>query len=220
MGRWVVLGFALGAALWAQDSGRQELANGKLLVAARALRDPNFAETVVLLVDVNDRGTIGLVLNRRTKAPLSKVFPLPEDSKIGADPVYSGGPVEPAGALALLASDKPSEGARRIFDGVYLASSRPLLDKALAEGRDANRFRVYLGYGGWAPGQLEAEVELGAWRVLAAKTGLVFDAEPDSLWDRLNRLAKTEIAGLVPRGPRSSRADDTRPLWPFPGTGR
>ncbi len=196
MRRRTLLWMALGALVRAQGAGEEDLAQGRLLIASRALRDPNFAETVVLLLEMNGQGTVGLVINRRTKAPLSKVLPLPGDSKIGSDPVYSGGPVETSSALALLRSAAPVEGARHIIDDVYAVASRPLLDKTLAQGRDAGHFRVYLGYGGWAPGQLEAEVELGAWRILSAKSALVFDADPDALWDRLNRLSHTEIALL------------------------
>lgn len=194
MRRRTLLFMALGGLARAQESGEQSLGQGRLLVASRELRDPNFAETVVLLIEMNGQGTVGLVINRRTKATLEKVLTLPAGSKIGSDPVYSGGPVESSAALALMRSATAVEGARHVSGDMYVVATKPLLDKALAESRDAGHFRVYLGYGGWAPGQLEAEVELGAWRILTAKSGLVFDEDPDSLWDRLHRLSHTQIA--------------------------
>ncbi len=194
MRRRTLLWMVLGGLVRAQESGEQSLGQGRLLVASRALRDPNFAETVVLLIEMNGQGTVGLVINRRTKATLEKVLALPAGSKIGSDPVYSGGPVESSTALALMRSATEVEGARHVSDDIYVVATKPLLDKALAKNRDAEHFRVYLGYGGWAPGQLEAEVELGAWRILTAKSGLVFDDDPDSLWERLHRLSHTQIA--------------------------
>ncbi len=194
MRRRTLLWMALGGLVRAQESGEQGLGQGKLLVASRELRDPNFAETVVLLIEMNGQGTVGLVINRRTKATLEKVLTLPAGSKIGSDPVYSGGPVQSSAALALMRSATAVDGARHVSEDIYVVATKPLLDKALAESRDPGHFRVYLGYGGWAPGQLEAEVELGAWRILTARSGLVFDDDPDSLWDRLHRLSHTEIA--------------------------
>ncbi len=181
----------------AQEDGGQRLAAGKLLIAAPEMRDPNFAQTVVLVVKYSDSGTVGIVLNRRTKAPLARVFDLAPGAPNASDPVYAGGPVEESGVLALLRSQAKPEGAEKVFGDVYLVTTRALLEKTVKAGKPAAEFRVYLGYGGWGPGQLEAERDMGAWTVLAGKDGLVFDDDPGSEWERLKALSETQIAGLM-----------------------
>ena len=173
----------------------QELATGRFLVASRTLGDPNFAETVILLVHYSeDDGTVGLIVNRQTDIPLSRVFRDIRGAKDRKDPVYMGGPVEPGSVLALLKSASKPEEATRIFGDVYLISSRALLEKSLAGGAETNTFRVYLGYAGWGVGQLEHEMELGAWHVLPADASTVFDPDPDAVWTRMIRRTELRIA--------------------------
>jgi len=183
---------ALGAA------AGQDLAAGKLIVAKPELGDPNFAESVILLIDYDkDKGAVGLILNRRTKVPISRVFP--ELKAPVSDPVFLGGPVETDAAQALMrASSKPAD-ANHVFADVYATGKKDVIDKSIAAGAKASRFRIYVGYGGWAPGQLEHETELGAWAVIRATPEVVFDDDPDSLWMRMNRATDTRIALLTSR---------------------
>jgi len=168
------------------------LAVGKLLVAARELGDPNFAETVILIVDYDpDKGTSGLIINRRTDVPLSKVFPAIKTAR--NDPVYQGGPVETTAAQALLRASARPANATRLFGDVYVTGSKELIEKSVAAATASSSFRVYVGYGGWAPGQLEHEIELGAWDVLNGLPPIVFDDDPDSLWGRLEETAHERI---------------------------
>src|SRR5258708_4053877 len=90
----------------------RDLATGKILVARRSLVDPNFAETVILLVQHDDDGTAGLILNRQTKIPLSKLSTEMESAKGRTDRLYHGGPVEPAGIMALLRTPPNPEHAQ------------------------------------------------------------------------------------------------------------
>ncbi|MFN3323109.1 MAG: YqgE/AlgH family protein [Bryobacteraceae bacterium] len=168
---------------------------GKFLVASRDLPDPNFSETVVLLTQYDEEAVMGLVINRPTRIPLSRVFEEVQDAKGGSDPIFSGGPVRTAGVLALHRSPTKVEEAQRIFDDVYLVSTTRLLEKLLLAGPDRSVFRVYLGYAGWAPGQLEREVELGAWHIFPGDSAAVFHLEPESVWPRLIRRTETVIAG-------------------------
>ena len=168
-----------------------DLAPGKLLIADKDLPDPNFAESVVLLIDYNDKGAMGLMINRRSKLPLSRLFPEAKEEKNGSDPIYAGGPVEGAAGFGMLRSrTKPNE-AKPIFSDVYMITTKALLEKTVASGKESSVFRVYLGYCGWGAGQLEREVEAGAWHILPASAGLVFDDDPDSVWTRL--IHKTEL---------------------------
>ena len=168
----------------------RELAAGKLLVAARNLPDPNFAETVVLLADYGPDGAMGVILNRRTEVPLAQAFP--ELRRIPADaaPLYLGGPVAATGVLALLRAEGTPEGGRAVLPGVHLITTREPLEAAITATTDPDRLRVYLGYAGWGPRQLDAETAEGVWHVLEADADLVFDREPGSLWRR--QIARTE----------------------------
>jgi putative transcriptional regulator len=180
--------------LQAQSSSIKDLAAGKLLVAGRELGDPNFIETVILLVHYDKESTMGLVLNRRTRVPLSRVFDDLKAAKGRTDPVYVGGPVERNGVLALVRVRPKPEGASNVFADVHLISTKELLEKTVAAGTESGIFHVYLGYAGWGPGQLEHEVELGAWFIFRPEAGMVFDTDPETLWPRLIQQTELRIA--------------------------
>jgi putative transcriptional regulator len=144
---------------------------------------------------------MGLIVNRRSDLPLSRVFRDLKEAKGNADLVYVGGPVEPGVVLALLRSASPPEEAQLVFGGVYLVSSKALLEKTLAA--ESSTFHVYLGYAGWGPGQLEHEVELGGWQVLPAAPAEVFHSDPDSVWPRLIKRTEQRIARAGPYSARS-----------------
>jgi putative AlgH/UPF0301 family transcriptional regulator len=109
--------------------------------------------------------------------------------------------VELPNVLALLRANAMPEGAEHITGKVYLVSTGALLEKILAKRPDPADFRVYLGYCGWGPGQLENETRLGFWRVLSGSGDIIFDSEPDTLWSRLIERADERIARVqVPIG--------------------
>ena len=179
----------------AQYGSNQELAAGKLLIAKPDLADPNFAETVVLLLQYDtDKGTLGVILNRRTKTSLSKIFPEIKGAK--DDPVYAGGPVETTTAQALVRSGEKPDGGVRVFGNIYASGKKELIEKSVASGASPSEFRLYVGYAGWSSGQLEREVAIGGWSVLRASASLVFDDNPDTLWQRLNHDTETSIASV------------------------
>lgn len=177
----------------------RDLATGKILVARRSLGDPNFAETVILLVQHDDDGTAGLIINRQTKIPLSKLAQEMDSAKGRTDRLYHGGPVEPAGIMALLRSRTKPEDAKPVVDDLYVISTKAGLEKTVASGVAASTFRVYLGYAGWDAGQLAWELRMDAWDVLPANPGIVFDPHPETLWPR---LAAEESIQLVFWNPR------------------
>ena len=168
----------------------KDLGVGKILVASRGLGDPHFARTVILLLHDDEKGAVGLILNRRTDVPLSQVLDL-KAAKDRSDAVYVGGPVEPAGVLALFQSPAKVEKAENIFGDVYWISDKDVFEKALAGKPDPKVFHVYLGYAGWTHDQLRTEVQMGAWFVFPADTATVFNADPGSLW--LEMIKKTEL---------------------------
>ena len=168
----------------------KELAAGKLLVAARSLADPNFAETVVLLAEFSDKGAMGIILNRQTDLTLTRIAPalkLPDSHPML---VFFGGPVAVPGVLALVRAASPLAGTRRVFGDVHLVNTREVLEQTIRAGADSNRVRVYVGYAGWSADQLNTETAGGAWHVLEGDGGIVFDPEPDSAWER--QIRRTE----------------------------
>jgi putative transcriptional regulator len=175
----------------------QSPARGKFLVAARTLVDPNFSETVVLLVDHGEEGSWGLVINRPTAVPLSKLFPEEKALQKRDDHLFSGGPVSPGRFLLLVRSPRPPENSRPVFAEVHLASS-----PAVLRGPDARvitEFRAYAGYSGWAPGQLETEIARGDWYILTAEAAAVFAEDPALVWATLHTRAYAPVAFLPAR---------------------
>lgn len=182
---WVFLVMALSPPARPQEAGADDLEAGQLLVADDELKDPPFAQTVILLIHYGDEGTVGLIVNRPSKTPLSEVFPAQSKAKNHSDPVYEGGPVDETGVLGLLRSATGLDDAGLVFAHVYVTTSKDLLAKSAAGQKGPASFRAYLGYCGWAPGQLEMETEAGAWHVMDADEKLVFDGAPETLWRRL-----------------------------------
>ena len=160
-------------------------------MAARRLPDPNFGNAVILLADFNDDGAVGLVVNRRSDVTVARVFPHLTPTLASAGQAFLGGPVEKTRPMVLLrASASPAE-ARRVLDGVYLLTAREAIESAISSSAAPGRLRVYLGYAGWGPGQLEAETAEGVWHVLAGDADAVFDPDPSSTWQR--QIARTEL---------------------------
>ncbi|MCS6924298.1 MAG: YqgE/AlgH family protein [Candidatus Binatia bacterium] len=171
-----------------------ELAKGKLLVADRNLLDPNFAETVVLLIDYTADGAMGVIINRPTTVALSELFPDSKALQRRSERVYIGGPVGRTQLLLLVQSPHHHEGAHKIFGDVYASGSRALLQQLAAETTPGERFRAYIGYAGWAPGQLDQEVTRGDWHILPATAALIFDTPPEAVWPELIRQGTVEWA--------------------------
>jgi len=175
----------------AQTMHITKLSAGKLLVAPRDPPDPRFAETVILLVQYDGDGAVGLMINRQTHVPISKALVQSGSANGRSEPIYMGGPVELSGVLALLRSSSAPAEATQIFGDVYSISTKSLLERTLASSVDSSKFRVYLGYCGWGAGQLEYEVKKGGWHVFDGDASLVFDSDPASVWQRL--IARTEV---------------------------
>jgi putative transcriptional regulator len=157
-------------------------AAGQLLIATSASRDPDFARSVVLLVRSDGAGAVGVFLNRSTSVPLAKVFP-------GFDPssnarVFQGGPLR-IGVNALVRASPAPAGAARVIAGVYLVSDQGAIQRLAARG-DVT-LRVYLGQCGWTAAQLQDEIRRGLWRIAAGTAEVVFDARPETLWERITK---------------------------------
>lgn len=170
----------------------EQLGDGKFLVASRKLGDPNFAETVILLVQYDAKGAMGLVINNPSKITIAEALAEIKGAKGRQEAVFLGGPVGRTGLQALLRSKTAPDEARLVFGDVYATGSRALVERTL--GTAGSAFRVYLGYAGWGSGQLERELALGAWHVLGPNAAFVFDAEPETVWQRLIRRTELQFA--------------------------
>ncbi len=164
-----------------------------LLLATPALLDPNFADTVVLLLDANDEGALGVVLNRPTALPVSEV--LGEWGEVVEEPevLFQGGPVSTDGAIAvaLARSGADSAGFRPVADelGVLdLDTPRELVNGSV------ERLRIFAGYAGWGAGQLEGEIEEGSWYVVPGEPEDVFALDTRDLWRRVMRRQPGDLA--------------------------
>lgn len=178
-----------------------KLGPGVFLVASRRITDPKFASTVVLLLRHGPTGAVGLVVNRPTNVDVASVLPdlEPIDPRDGR--VHYGGPVQPAQTLFLVLASEPPPKSVRVFGPIHVIWSRLVVGEALEPRDPGRRVRVYSGYAGWAPGQLEAEVAGGGWRVVTADAAEVFDPLPGELWKRLF----DSLSGLWARLPTSGR---------------
>jgi putative transcriptional regulator len=166
---------------------------GRLLVAAPPLVDPNFDRTVVYLLEHGSEGALGLVLNRPGDTELREA--LPDWSALAAEPpvVFAGGPVSPESVIALARSEVTDEreGWVPVGNGVGTVdlARAPEDVPVVLEG-----VRVFVGYAGWAPDQLEEELEHGAWFVVDADLDDVFGAHPRDLWRRVLRRQSGKLA--------------------------
>jgi putative transcriptional regulator len=169
---------------------------GRLLVATPALLDPNFARTVVLVLEHGEPGAVGVVLNRPTTTDLAD--PLPGWSRLAAEPavVFVGGPVALGSAIGLgrVPAGPPVEGWAPVVAGLGTVD---LSREPEEHGGSVDLVRVFTGYAGWSPGQLEGEIDEGAWIPLDARPDDALSTEPDELWRAVLRRQPGRLAWLA-----------------------
>jgi len=159
-----------------------------ILLAMPQLRDPNFKRSVVLVCEHGSDGALGFVVNRPTDVRAAEAVALPEPPLRGDSGLclWSGGPVEPQRGFLLLGTDPGVEDSEQITDGFHLTASLDVLRRILESdpGQLAQqRCRLLLGYAGWGPGQLDAEIAASAWLTVPPDAALVFETPPDSMWE-------------------------------------
>jgi putative transcriptional regulator len=178
--------------------------NAVLLVAKPQLSDPNFRQTVVVVTQTQDFSTVGVILNRPTKAELSR-FLRRSPPHAYADHVYFGGPVMQGVVVALFeSSEPPGAPAFQLLHGVYLSMHPDNIDALLAGGK--GRYRLYVGFAGWAPGQLESEIGRDSWYVLPASPTHLFRKDTSGMWDELIEEARGALRTGAPPEPESGDA--------------
>jgi putative transcriptional regulator len=168
---------------------------GTLLLAAPALKDPNFDRTVVFIAEHSEDGAMGLVLNRPSEAPVIDAIPdLTWVADSGDELVYVGGPVAPNGVIVLAEWEDPSQAVVLVDDDLGFVPGDVEDTDALAAA--VRRARVYAGHAGWGPGQLEDEIADEAWIVESPLREELFSDDPEGLWSAVLRRKGREFALL------------------------
>ena len=155
---------------------------GQLLVAGPALLDPNFWRTVVLVVEHNEEGALGLVLNRPSETNVGDTVPELAAVIEGDEQLFIGGPVQPSAVIVLAQFEDPTDAALLAFDDVGVLGTGPSSEE-LATGIRAGR--AFLGHAGWGPGQLDGELERGDWILEPARLGDAFSRRARGLWSEV-----------------------------------
>jgi putative transcriptional regulator len=183
------------------DPAPPPLEAGQLLVATPVLQDPNFESSVVLLLDVDENGALGVVLNQASLVRVAEVLPDWADVVSPPDVLFAGGPVSTDSALAVAALPSGGEaedpvGFRRLYGeiGIVDLDAPPEVVAPALTG-----LRVFAGYAGWGSAQLEAEVESESWYVVPSLREDLFGADPDGLRRRVLRRQPGELAWVSTR---------------------
>jgi len=165
---------------------------GKVLIASPQLQDPNFARAVVLIVQHDENGAMGLIINRALQTTVSEAWtqvssvPYPND-----DPLFQGGPVE--GPLIVLHKDA-EKGQMEVYDGIWLSSDADAVKSLVDDVADPLKF--FVGYAGWSPQQLESELAEGAWQVAEINSSLILST-PRELWEELQKRISAIAQGIM-----------------------
>ena len=160
---------------------------GQFLVAAEEMGDPRFVRTVILVIRHDVTGAMGLVVNRPVgEVPMARLLEgigLDATGVRGEVRLHYGGPVEPQQGLTLHSTEFSIDGTLRVTGGIAVTGNPEVL-RAIGAGRGPKRYLIALGYAGWAPGQLEAEMKAGGWVAVPADAALTFDENAETKWER------------------------------------
>ena len=166
-------------------STRPTLAKGVFLVASKNIGDPIFKESVIYLISYDKNGAMGVIINHPTKVGLSEVLPDINGLLKRNDPLYMGGPVGINQLMMIIRSGTPPAGSLQLFDKIYICSDVSYLKRMIDNPIDGEQFRVYAGYAGWGPGQLEREISRNDWLVTEADAKFFFEKPASSVWHKL-----------------------------------
>ena len=169
---------------------------GQLLISSPLLHDPNFRRTVVLMTHHDEEGAMGLVLSRPSEIRVAEAVPELADLP-GDELVHVGGPVQPEAVVVLV--EDASEPELPIVGNIAFMQADADLDEL-----DTVRARVFAGYSGWGPGQLEGELEESSWIVVPAEPDDAFAPDPDELWRTVlhRKGGKFALIATMPYDPK------------------
>jgi putative transcriptional regulator len=172
----------LSGSLWPTLGADTKPLNSILIVGRDNLPDPSFEDSIVLVMNNLGPGPVGIIINRPMPVPVSRLFPDIERLAQVHVKVYFGGPVDFESVWFLFRAATPPEHAIQACDGVYLSADRELLLKLLGRKKPMDSLRIFLGHAGWAPGQLEAEIERHDWTSRRADAQAIFGGTSEHPW--------------------------------------
>lgn len=159
--------------------------------------DSNFSRTVVLLLQHEASGSMGLIVNRPTDTPLSKLLPESETNIAFRGRLHNGGPVMQGTLTVLFRAIRPPKDLNPIFGQVFASQDARVFVEHLQSPEAKKNFRLFSGYAGWRPGQLRAEMDRGDWRIVDADAHIIFDLPVDSIWSEVfSRSQELVVKGL------------------------
>jgi putative transcriptional regulator len=167
---------------WSTSADNAKPLTTILLIARAELPDPNFKDSIVLVMNHIGPSPAGVIINKPTSIPVSRLFPELEALAHLDDKVYFGGPVEIQSVSFLIRLEKPPEHATEVLAGVYFSADRELLRELLGRDNPMEGLRVFIGFSGWGPGQLEREIGRGDWTLEPADANTIFDPKSQHPW--------------------------------------
>jgi putative transcriptional regulator len=178
---------------------------GHLLIAMPGLDDPNFDHTVTYLLEHNSEGAFGLIINRPIELDMGDILEelkiTSSDAQLNAQPVMSGGPVQPERGFLLHPTDRSElpkwDSTARFDDGISVTTSPDILT-ALSNGNGPDDMLFVLGYAGWEAGQLESEIASNVWLSVEATPQILFEVPLSDRWDASARLLGVDPAAISP----------------------
>lgn len=180
---------------------------GHFLVAAKHLRDPNFHHAVILVIEDNDEGAMGLVINRPSSLTVDSAFSQVDQPVLSSAPIFSGGPVETTALFILHNCAELGGTDESVTSDIFLTGSNDSFESLVKNEQHCDHecgFRVYCGYAGWDSSQLQGEIDRGDWMVLSAEGHFVFDVDPYVVWDQCVQQVR-ESNRVLPREPSDPR---------------
>lgn len=153
-----------------------------LIVAQDVVADPNFEGSIVIVMNNLGAAPFGIIINRPMPVSIARFFPGMKRLAQVHDKVYYGGPVEFGTVWYLFRAKSAPGSAIRVCNGVYVSSSHRLLLELLRRPKPMQGLRIFVGHAGWAPGQLQVEIEGGAWMPRRADAKSIFDPRPVDPW--------------------------------------
>jgi len=175
-------------------SGMASPSKGVFLVADPKLADPRFSKMVVLLLKHDTEGTMGLIINRPTRVPLSQILPQVDLQPQSSGHLFDGGPVGRKTLTLLYRTQTPPSGASPIFSDVYASQAARVLAKQLRISGGKKGFRLYAGYAGWGTGQLRREMKRGDWHIVRADVRSLYERPAKRIWQEMfNRSQELRV---------------------------
>lgn len=212
LGKCILLTLIIGAQPWL--CAASEIGRGKFLIANEALSDPNFDSTVVLIIGHDQRGTLGVVVNRRLETAHELNIPLRYQELCSEMPRYFGGPVPVAGLRALVWSEFTLPDSIQVMPSIYFLDNPQAFDYLLEDGDAIREARLYHGVASWIPGQLAAEIRAGAWYVIDATSEEVFSSDT-ALWEKLIAKIHATWADILPARDNPLPANEQASIMPW-----